>query len=85
MRSKLALKAYLWSFNIDVRRTHKLATLYVQCRNRKLRIRSDDRTGIANIVVLLDSNIESTSFRYSGFKGEILCPNCRGHGRKQMI
>jgi HEPN domain-containing protein len=61
---ELALKAYLRSFNIDVKPTHKITKLYRQALRRGLRIRADDLTGIANVVSLLDSNIEGKGFRY---------------------
>jgi HEPN domain-containing protein len=65
---ELALKAYLWSFNLNVERTHNITNLYRQCRDRGLKIRADDLTGIANVVSLLDSNNEGKDFRYFSSK-----------------
>jgi HEPN domain-containing protein len=61
---ELALKAYLRSFNLNVKRTHKITNLYRQCRKRGLRIRPDDSTGIANVINLLALAGDGRDFRY---------------------
>jgi hypothetical protein len=61
---ELTLKAYLLSFNIDVKRIHTITKLYRQCVNRKLSLGANDRTGIANVINLLESNSKGADFRY---------------------
>jgi HEPN domain-containing protein len=61
---ELALKAYLRSHKVSVKRTHRISTLYQECRSRGLQIRRDDGTDIANVVNLLESNNEGAGFRY---------------------
>jgi HEPN domain-containing protein len=61
---ELALKAYLRSFNLAVKRTHKITNLYRQCRKLGLQIRADDSTGIANVINLMDSASAGQDFRY---------------------
>jgi HEPN domain-containing protein len=63
---ELALKAYLFSFNINVRRTHDLIELYRQSRNRRLPIAAGERARIGNVIRLLDSHNKGRGFRYFG-------------------
>src|ERR1019366_5795763 len=59
---ELALKPFLLSFNISLKRSHKLTELYEDCRNHGLVIGPYDQFDIGNIVTLLESGNESQGF-----------------------
>jgi hypothetical protein len=61
---ELALKAYLWSVNVNPQRIHTITKLYKQCLNQKLPSGVRDLTGLANVINLLESNSEGVGFRY---------------------
>jgi hypothetical protein len=65
---ELALKAYLRAHNIK-RWGHEISALYNECRGLGLKISSDDRFGLGNIVSLLAEGNEDMAFRYFSLKG----------------
>jgi HEPN domain-containing protein len=65
--TELLLKAYLrahggkpWG--------HEIGELYKECRGLGLKISSDDRFGLGNIITLLESGNEDMAFRYFSLK-----------------
>lgn len=73
--TELALKAYLRAHGRTPRRDHDIETFYNECRELGLKIGSDDRFGLQNIVSLLASGNEDMGFRYfsleSGSEAEL--------------
>ena len=69
---ELTLKAFLRSFDRPIvgtgRKSHKLSQLYEECQSLGLKIGSNDRVGIANIVSLLEAGNEEQGFRYFNLK-----------------
>jgi HEPN domain-containing protein len=72
---ELALKAYLRAHGRHPARSHKIGNLYSECRALGLKISSDDRVGLENIVSLLESGNRDMGFRYftreSGSEAEL--------------
>jgi HEPN domain-containing protein len=64
---ELALKAYLRAHGGDPW-GHKIGKLYNECRASGLKITSDDRFGLGNIVSLLEKGNEDMAFRYFTLK-----------------
>jgi hypothetical protein len=60
---ELLLKAFLRAHNEEVW-GHEIGKLYERCRSLGLKVKSDDRFNLGNVVSLLESGNEDMAFRY---------------------
>src|ERR1039458_742386 len=85
---EMTLKAFLRAHGVRILGTpwakekgHRLGELYKECRRLGLRVSRDDRIGIRNVVILLDSGNKYQGLRYftldSGSLPEIGRASCR--------